>query len=138
MEFAFQCGKFHLRQGIVRKGQHEQGACFRFGDSAGTQVKESVCIQLSYGAPVRTLDVVGKNLQLRLGIDLRTIVQQQVIVLLIGEGLLCLRTHHDLPVEHPVGTAVVDSFVHLVAGAMGYGVVHISAVVHVFVAVDEG
>ena len=86
VKFAFQCGKLDVGQGIVGKGKHQQGPRFGLGNSAGAQVKQGVGIQLAHGAPVGALDVVGKNLQLRLGVYLRTVVQKQVCLLYTSDA----------------------------------------------------
>jgi hypothetical protein len=104
----------------------------------GAPVTSATTGQLAYGAPVGALDVVGKNLQLRLGVYLRAVVQQQVVVLLEGQGFLGVGADHDLAVEYPAGLPVKQAFVHFVAGAMRHGVVNKRPVVHVFLPVNQG
>ena len=66
-----------------------------------------------------TLHVVGEDFQLRLGVDLGRLGQQERAVGLLRVGLLRLGRHEDLPVEHAVGLAVQDALVDLPAPAVG-------------------
>jgi hypothetical protein len=50
---------------------------------------------------VRALDVVGKDFQLRLGVDDRVLGKQQVLVALFGVGFLRVGRNDDLAVEDP-------------------------------------
>ena len=62
-------------------------------DAAGAQVEDRVLIELADGRPVGALHVVGIDLELRLGVDLRLVGEQQVLVGLLGVGLLGVLVH---------------------------------------------
>ena len=70
------------------------------------------------------LHVVGINFQLRLGVDLRIVGQQQVAIGLLGIGLLRVLVHHDAAVEHAMRVVVENAVVKLPAGTMRAGVLH--------------
>ena len=80
---------------------------------------------------MRALDVVGEDLELRLGVDGRVVGQQQRLVRLLGVGLLGVLADEDLAVEDAVALAVEDALVQLVAGAVRLRVVDDGVVVDV-------
>ena len=84
-----------------------------------------------------TLDVVGKDLQLRLGVDHGVLGQQQVLVGLLGVRLLSVLVHVDLAVENPLRSAGEDAFVELAAAAVRLLVVDPGVVVGVLAAVQQ-
>src|SRR5262249_62389393 len=51
---------------------------------------------------MRAFDVVGENLQLRLGVDGRAVGKQQHLVRLLGVGLLRILANENLAVENTV------------------------------------
>ena len=63
------------------------------------------------------LHVVGKDLELGLGVHLGVVGQQQIPVGLLAVGLLSLGGHEHLAVEHGVGRPRNDPLVDLAAGA---------------------
>ena len=70
------------------------------GEAAGAQVEHRVVVELPDRRAVRALHVVGEDLELRLGVDLRVVGEQQRAVGLLGVGLLRVRPDDDLAVEH--------------------------------------
>ena len=72
---------------------------------------------------MRAPHIVGEDLELRGGVDLGMLGQEQRLVRLFGVGLLGVELHDDLAVEHRVGFTVQDAFVELVARAVGLGVI---------------
>src|SRR5262249_29131685 len=82
-------------------------------------------------------DVVGKNLQLRLGVDGRVLRQEQHLVGLLGIGLLGVLANENLAVENPVRFSVQDALVQFVAGAARLGVVDGGEVVDVLAAARQ-
>ena len=77
------------------------------------------------------LDVVGVDLELGLGVDLGIVRQQQIVVLLVGVGLLRVLVDDDLAGEHGVRAAVDHALVELVRVAAGGHVVDADQVVDV-------
>ena len=71
---------------------------------------------------MRALDVVGKDLQLRLVLIARVVGEQYAVVGLLGVGLLRVLVDVDLAVEHAARLAVEDPLVQLEAVAVGLGV----------------
>jgi hypothetical protein len=86
---------------------------------------------------VGTLHVVGVDLQLRLGVDLRLGAGQQVLVGQLGTGLLGLRMDVDASVEHRRGAIGDDAAKRLVTGAVGHRVLDAGVVVDVLVAARQ-
>ena len=79
----------------------------------------------------------AQNLQLRLGVDHGVVGEHQVLVGLLGIGLLRVLADEDLAVEDRVRLAVQDALVQLVAGGVRLGVVDGGVIVHVLRAVDD-
>ena len=102
-----------------------------------TQVEDRLAVKLADGGAVRAFDVVGENLELRLGVDGRVVGQEQRLVGLLGVGLLGVLADEDLAVEDAVGLAVEDALVKLVTGAVRHGVVDAGVVVDVLLAVGH-
>mgnify|MGYP001601567081 CR=1 FL=1 len=86
---------------VVRKRKRQQAPGGVERDAARLQVKQLRRIQLADGRAMGTLHVVGKDFELRLGIDGRVIRQQQYLVGLLGVGLLGVFANKDLAVETP-------------------------------------
>ena len=97
--------------------------------AAALEVEHFICFQLADRGAVRAFDVVGEDLQLRLGIDMGLVGNQQIARLLSGVGLLRAFAHQDLAVEHGVRCAADHGLVQLPAAAMCMRVV--DAAVHV-------
>ena len=83
------------------------------------------------------LHVVGEDLQLRLGVDLRVVREQQRVVGLLAVRLLRDGIDEHLPVEHPMRRFVEDALVQLPAGAPFGRMVHEGLVVAVLVAAEH-
>ncbi len=67
---------------------------------------------------MRALHVVGVNLQLRLGIDLRVVGEQQVAIGLLGVGLLRVLVDDDAAVKDAVRVLIENPVIELPAGAV--------------------
>ena len=70
------------------------------GDAPLVAVEELILVELTDGRAVRALDVIGKDLELRLGVDLCPVGQQQVAVGLSGVRFLGVLLHHHAALEH--------------------------------------
>ena len=93
------------------------------GKPAAGQIEHRLAVELADGGAMRALDVVGENLELRLGVDVRFRGQQQVAARLRRVGALGVRAHDDLAVEHRVRGTASDAFVQLAADAVRLRVV---------------
>ena len=122
---------------IVREGMHQQLPGQSLSDAARAQIKQLRFVELADGRAVVALDVVGVNFELRLGVDFRIFGQQQVVVGLVGIGLLRARMHDDLAVEHRVGLTVHHSAIVFPAGAVGLAMINERVVVHMLLAADQ-
>src|SRR5713226_4213113 len=78
----------HAVEALAGEGEEQELARGHLVDSTRTQVEQGVPLNLADGGPVRALHVVGVDLQLRLGVDLRVVGKQQVAVGLLGVGFL--------------------------------------------------
>ena len=87
---------------------------------------------------MRAAHVVGENLQLGLGVDDGVFREHQVLVGLLGVGLLRVFADQDFAVEDRAGVAFQDAFVQLVAGGVRLGVIDGGVIVDVLVAVRPG
>src|SRR5699024_2288434 len=119
------------------KAVGEYGACAGFVDTARTQIEDGVFIELADCGAVRALDVVGVDLQLRLGVDLGLFRQQQRIRRLFGIGFLRVLVDDHLAVEHTAAAVAENAFEYLAAGAVLGGMIDTSVVVDVLAAVGD-
>src|SRR5215208_6611789 len=60
---------FDAIRNILRERVDEQAAGFAFADAARLQVKQRFTIELADSRAVSAANIVGQNLQLRLGVD---------------------------------------------------------------------
>ena len=91
--------------------------------AARPQVEQRLVVELADRGAVRALDVVGEDLELRLGVDLRVVREQQRPVGLLGVGLLRVGPDDDLAVEDAARAIVQDALVDLAAAAVRLRVV---------------
>ena len=89
---------------------------------AGAQIENGLVVQLADRRAVGAFHVVGVDLQLRLGVGGGVVGEQQVLVGLLGVGLLRDGPDEDATVEDALGFVVEDAVEILVAGAMRLGV----------------
>ena len=61
--------------------------------------------------------------------------QQDVFVVLVGIGLLCVFPHHDVPVESCTGLFIQDALEKFVAVTVGFGMVDKDLVVDMLFAI---
>ena len=71
---------------------------------------------------MRTLDVVGVDFELGLGVDLGRLREQEILIGLVGVGFLRGLVNVDFAAEDAGGFAAEDTLVELVALAVGLGV----------------
>src|SRR6202522_439407 len=112
------CIFFHAIEALVGKRQQQQLACRGLVDAARAQIKQSVLLNLTNGRTMRTLHVVGINFQLRLGVDLRIVGEQQITICLLGISLLRVLVDNDAPVKNAVRMTVEDAAIKLPALAV--------------------
>src|ERR1700681_3362059 len=74
----------HAVEALAGEGEEQELARGHLVDSARAQVEQGVPLNLADGGPVGAFHVVGVDLQLRLGVDLRVIGKQQVAGGLLG------------------------------------------------------
>ena len=101
------------------------------------QVEQLRRIELPDRRAVGTLDVVGENLELRLGVDRRVVGEEQYLVRLLGVGLLGVFADKNLAVEDAVRSAIEDTLVEFMARAIRLGVIDDGEVIEVLLAVRE-
>ena len=82
-------------------------------ESPRSQVKQGGFVELSDRRAVAALDLVGVDLQFRLGIDLCTVAQQQVVIGLLGIGAVRTSLHQRLAVPDATTAAGEDAAVFL-------------------------
>src|SRR5262249_22443077 len=106
-------------------------------EAAGAQVEDRVLFEPADRRSVSALDVIGKDLQLRLGVDHGILGQEQVLVGLLGVRLLSVLVYVDLAVEPPLRSPGEDALVELAAAAVRLLVVDPGVVVGVLAVVHE-
>ena len=104
-----------------QEGAHQDRPRLRVGDAAAAQIEQLLSIQFTHRRAMAAFDVVGENLQLRLGIDFGVGRQQQRLVHLVAVGLLRIARDLDLALEHaarPAGQHVLHRLAGRAAGAV--------------------
>ena len=76
------------------------------GNSPRAHIKQRGFIQLAGRRPVRTLDVIGVNLQFRLGIHLGPVGEQQCLCKLVAVGALGVGMDNDAPLKDAPGLII--------------------------------
>src|SRR6185437_15180115 len=89
--------------------RREQGTSLGQRDAARTQIKQRALVELADGGTVGGLHFVGVDLQLRLGVDLGTRRQQQVLVAEVGVAAVGAGRDHDRTAEHATRAIVGDA-----------------------------
>src|SRR5215471_6882269 len=84
------------------KSEGQQIACRAFGQAPTPEVEDLLGIELSDGRPMSAFHVVRENLQLRLGVHVSSLSQQQIATFLRRIGPLRPGPNQDLAVEHGV------------------------------------
>src|SRR5690625_2764230 len=83
-------------------------------ESAAFEIKNLILFQLSNGSPMRTNNIVGKYLELGLGIDQPFAGKQKISVFLEGINFLCILADKNLAVKHRMSVPVDYAFMQLV------------------------
>src|SRR5450759_252689 len=122
---------------VLRESVSQQAAGLAFADAARLQVEERFAVELADGGAMGAAHIVGEDLQLGFGIHHGVVGEDQVLVSLLGIGLLGVLADDDFAVEDGVCLAVEDALVELVAGAVRHGVVDHRMIIDVLRAVDD-
>ena len=86
---------------------------------------------------MRAFHIVGINFQLRLGVDLRVVGEQQVAVGLLGVGLLRIFVDDNAAVENAVRVIIQNAVVKLAAAAVRAGVLDEHVIVEMLAAIAD-
>src|SRR5664279_5140943 len=122
---------------VLRERVGQQAAGLALADAARLQVEQGFGVELADGGAMGAAHIVGEDLQLGFGIHHGVVGEDQVLIGLLGIGLLGVLADDDLAVEYGVGLAVEDALVEFVAGAVRHGVVDQGVIVDVLRAVDD-
>src|ERR1017187_7492456 len=106
-----QCRYLDAVHDVLREGVRQQGAGLLLADAARLQVEQRLRVQLADSGELGGAHVVGPDLQLRLGVNHGVVRQHQVLVGLLGVGLLGVLPDDDPPVENRPGLVVQDALV---------------------------
>src|ERR1039458_6793661 len=109
---------FNPIHNILRKRVGQQTARFPLANAARLQVEQRFAIQLADSGAMRAAHVIGIDLQLRLGIHHRIVGEHQILIGLLGIGLLRVFADDDFAIEDGVRLARQNSFIHFVAPAV--------------------
>ena len=93
---------------------HLEDTGFVLGNSAGTHIELLIFIELAHSGSVGALHVISIDFQLRLGLCLGTLGNDEIMVRLVCLGLLGIRSHNYLSVELDIGLAGRDTVEKLV------------------------
>src|SRR3546814_2531281 len=85
---------------LGQEGLDQHGAGGSLRDAPGAQVEERAVVEVAGGGAMAADDVVGIDLQFRLGVDLGLVGQQQHLAELVAVGVLGIAMDDDLALEH--------------------------------------
>ncbi len=108
----------HPVQHVARERVNQHAPRLPVAEPARPQVEHRFVVDLAHRGAMRALDVVGEDLELRLGVDLRILGQQQRRVRLLRVGLLRVGPDDDLAVEDAACAIGEDALVHFAAAAV--------------------
>ena len=126
-----------LLQRLADEQLDQQGARLRLGNAARLAVEQQILVKIGAGRAMAADDVVGVDLELRLGVELGVRRQHQHLRHLLAVGLLRVRAHDDLALEHAARVPVEHALEQLAAGALGNRVVDDERRVDVLVAARQ-
>ncbi len=127
----------HAVQTLAGESHQQQLSRGDFINATRAQIKQRILFNLADGRAVRALHVVGVNFELRLGVDLRVVGEQQVAIGLLGVGLLRVFVDDDASVKNAVGMIVENAVVELTAAAVRAGVLDQHVVIEMLAAVAD-
>jgi len=128
---------FHARQTFAGECREQKPARRNPVDSSRSQVEQGILVHLADRRTVGALHIIGVDLQLRLGIDLRVVREQQIAVRLLGVGLLRVLVDHNATVENAVRMPIENSVVKLSTARVRAGVLDQHVIVQVLMAVAD-
>src|SRR5262245_11048730 len=94
-----------------------------FAQPTSPEIEHRLVVDLSNRGAMRTLDVVGEDLELWLRVDLRILRQQKRLVGLLRVGLLSGGPDDNLAVEDRASMIAENTLVHLPAATVGFCVI---------------
>ena len=118
-----QAGMLDALHRLADEGLDQQRLGFLGRNAARLEVEQQVLVEVARGGAVAALHVVGEDFELRLVVGLGGLRQQQRVRRHLGVGLLRLRPHDDLALEHAAALVVEHRLEHLAAGAVAGHVV---------------
>ena len=127
----------HARNAFPGKSTQQKISRQYFVDSARAQIEECFLIDLPDGCAVGALHIVGVDLQLGLGINLRVIGEEQVAVGLLGIGFLRIFVNDDSAVKNTVRVVIEDAVIELAAIAVRAGMLDQHVIVYMLMAAAE-
>src|SRR5690606_30068480 len=114
----------NTRNYLITKSIHHESFGFFFRDTSLLHIKQSTLIKLTNRTTMRTLHVICKDLELWFGINCRFIANQNIVVLLESIGFLSNLVNINLSVENPCCLPAKNTFVILMAFAIGLGMMY--------------
>ncbi len=114
--------RLHAVETFAGESKEQEFARRRFIDTASAQIEQSILRHLADGGAVSAFHVVGVDFQLRLGIKLRVVRQQQIAIGLLGVGFLSVFVDDDAAVKYAVRVPIENAVIKLAASAMRLGV----------------
>ena len=132
-----QAGMLDALDRLADEGLDQQRLGFLGRNAARLQIEQQVLVERAGGRAVAALHVVGEDLELRLVVGLGVLRQQQRVRRHLGVGLLRVRLHDDLALEHAAALAVEHRLEHLAAAAAAGRVIDDQRGVGMLAAVEQ-
>ena len=92
-------------------------------DATLLHIEEGCVVELTHGAAMRALHIVGIDFQHGLGVHMCLSGHTEILVHLFGSGLLCIMSHQHLACESPHSLFIEHIFVELMAVTMRHSMV---------------
>src|SRR5688572_1921448 len=127
----------NVLEGLRGEGRNKEGARFRRRNTARAQIEDEILLEVSGGRAMAAGDIVGIDLELGLGVELRRGREQKTMARLLAVRLLGAALDDDLALEDAASLLVEDAFEDLAARAAGNAMIDDQARVAVLAAAKE-
>ena len=113
------------------KTEHKHQSCLTCIDTPRTKVKESILVKLADSGTVAALNIISKDLELRLGIHAGIFGEKDIVVALVCICPLGSLPHQNTSVKGAGGAVIQNSLEELGAVAIWCGMINIDKIGYV-------
>src|SRR5262249_45579404 len=124
------CGNTNRIENLAGETADQDALRLAFSNAPALEVKNGIRVHLPDRRAVETAYVIVSNFELRLGVDLSLLREQQVFAVLDGVRLLSILVNHDRAIEHTFPIPGEHALVEFAAGRVGTEMIDARVIVH--------